>query len=62
MGGSRASSGSRAGGGKAGRKPDYKYPLKGKAARAAEDVPCPARGKHDADCICSGTGKVKGTR
>jgi hypothetical protein len=27
--------------------------------RGAEWGPCPARGKHDRDCICGGTGRVQ---
>lgn len=49
-------------GARPGRKSDPRYPLRGAAARAAEDVPCPARGRHEAGCICGGTGKVKGTK
>lgn len=39
-----------------------RYRLPPKVARSAQDVPCPARGKHGADCICGGSGTVKGIR
>lgn len=28
-------------------------------ARNMQTADCPARGRHEADCICKGTGKVK---
>ena len=57
--GERAKSEGRGGRDRAGRPQGDKYELKGAARRQAVDTPCIARGKHDKDCICGGTGKIK---
>ena len=57
--------GARAGRGKGqeprrgGRRQEHKATLTEKQAKQAEDTPCLARGKHEADCICGGTGWIK---
>jgi hypothetical protein len=61
MSGRRAAPG-KGGEAKPGRPASGKYRLRGKAAQAAEDVPCPAGGRHGPDCICGGSGTVKGTK
>lgn len=57
--GERAKSSSKGTGSKPGRPQGDKYELKGAARRQAKDTPCIARGKHDKDCICGGTGFIK---
>jgi hypothetical protein len=55
--GSRAKGAAKGGtGDKPGRKTEYSGTRR---VRGAEWGPCPARGKHDASCICNGTGKVQ---
>lgn len=58
--GSRAKGESKGGSGrKPGRPQDARYELKGAARKQARDTPCIARGRHDKDCICGGTGWIK---